>query len=58
MAAIRSAAMMLRHMGYEEAALRIEKAVDSVLIKGEKVTPDLGGKATTQEVTDAITKLI
>jgi homoisocitrate dehydrogenase len=50
--------MMLRHLGYEDAASRIERAVDSVLIKGEKVTPDLGGKATTKEVTDAITKLI
>lgn len=50
--------MMLRHLGYDDAALRIEKAVDTVLIEGRLVTPDLGGKATTQEVTDAVLKLI
>jgi len=50
--------MMLRHLGYDSAALRIEKAVDAVLIEGRVVTPDLGGKATTQEVTDAVLKLI
>ncbi|CAG8562027.1 654_t:CDS:10 [Acaulospora colombiana] len=48
-ASIRSAAMMLRHLGYEDAALRIEKAVDTVLIEATTLTPDLGGKATTQQ---------
>jgi len=57
-ASIRSAAMMLRHLGYNDAALRIEHAVDAVLIEGVLVTPDLGGKATTQEVTDAVLKRI
>lgn len=57
-ASIRSAAMMLRHLGYDDAALRIEKAVDTVLVEGRLVTPDLGGKATTQQVTDAVLKLI
>ncbi|PVG04161.1 mitochondrial NAD-homo-isocitrate dehydrogenase LysB [Serendipita vermifera] len=57
-ASIRSAAMMLRHLDYEDAALRIEKAVDTVLIEATTLTPDLGGKATTQQVTDAVLKLI
>ena len=57
-ASIRSAAMMLRHLGYDDAALRIENAVDAVLVEGVLVTPDLGGKATTQEVTDAVLKQI
>lgn len=50
--------MMLRHLGYDDAALRIENAVDAVLVEGVLVTPDLGGKATTQEVTDAVLKRI
>jgi len=50
--------MMLRHLGYDDAALRIENAVDAVLVEEVLVTPDLGGKATTQEVTDAVLKRI
>jgi homoisocitrate dehydrogenase len=57
-AAIRSAALMLRHLGYPSSADRIEWAVDSVLRQGHMLTPDLGGKATTQEVTNEIVKRI
>ncbi|KAJ4492912.1 mitochondrial NAD-homo-isocitrate dehydrogenase LysB [Lentinula edodes] len=57
-ASIRSAALMLRHLGYTEAAHRIDNAVDSVLREGQLLTPDLGGTAKTQEVTDAIVKRI
>ena len=57
-AAIRSAAMMLRHLGYGEPAARIEVAVDTVLSEGAVSTPDLGGKARTAEVTEAILKRI
>ncbi|GAW10165.1 mitochondrial NAD-homo-isocitrate dehydrogenase [Lentinula edodes] len=48
-ASIRSAALMLRHLGYTEAAHRIDNAVDSVLREGQLLTPDLGGTAKTQE---------
>ena len=57
-AAIRSAAMMLRHLGYGGPAARIETAVDAVLSEGAVLTPDLGGRATTTEVTGAILKRI
>jgi homoisocitrate dehydrogenase len=57
-AAIRSAAMMLRHLGYIEGADRIDRAVNGVLRKGEVLTPDLGGRAGTREVTEAILKTI
>jgi len=57
-AAIRSAAMMLRHLGYGRPAARIEAAVDTVLSGGAVLTPDLGGKASTTEVTEAILKRI
>jgi homoisocitrate dehydrogenase len=50
--------MMLRHLGYEDAAYRIERAVDTILIEGRILTPDLGGRSTTEEVTHAIVQLI
>ena len=55
-AAIRSAGLLLEHMGYSADAARIYQAVDGVLREGLIKTPDIGGKSTTQEVTDAICK--
>lgn len=57
-AAIRSAALMLRFLGYTKGADRIDVAVDSVIREGTLLTPDLGGKAKTNEVVDAIIKRI
>jgi len=54
MAAILSAAMMLDHLEAGEAAKHIEHAVSDVLSEGRARTPDLGGKSTTEEVTNAI----
>lgn len=56
-AAIRSAAMLLDRTGYATAALAIYQAVDKALADGQFKTPDLGGKSTTTEVTDAVCKL-
>lgn len=53
-ALILSAAMMLRWLGEMDAAQRVEQAVFSVLEEGTVLTPDLGGKATTTQFTDAI----
>jgi len=50
---IQPAAAMLRHLGEEHAAARIERGVASALEAGVK-TRDLGGTATTDEVIDAI----
>jgi isocitrate/isopropylmalate dehydrogenase len=47
---------MLRHLGENEAADRIVKAVFAVLKRGEVRTPDLGGKASTREYADALVK--
>ena len=55
-ASIRSAALMLRHLGYIKAADRLDSAVDQVLREGTTLTPDLKGKNTTQEVLDAVLK--
>ena len=54
MAAILSAKMMLEHLGEYGWAHRLEAAVVSVIREGQHLTPDIGGNATTIEVTDAI----
>ena len=45
--------MMLDHLGEGEAARRLMGAVERVTAAGI-LTPDLGGKATTREVTAAV----
>jgi homoisocitrate dehydrogenase len=54
LAAIRSAALMLRHLKYEEAANRIDTAVNHVIREGRVLTPDLGGTSKTDEVVEAV----
>jgi 3-isopropylmalate dehydrogenase len=56
-AMLRSAALMLRH-GLEEPAeaARLESAVDAALAAAP--TPDLGGSATTAELTDAVLRAL
>jgi len=49
-ATIRSAALMLEFRGEEKAAAKIYEAVDKCLEDGSFLSPDLGGKATTEEV--------
>ena len=53
-----SGAMMLRHLGEDTAARKIERAIDRVLLEGNHMTGDLGGKATTTEITEAIISAI
>ncbi|MGZ0186788.1 MAG: isocitrate/isopropylmalate family dehydrogenase, partial [Alphaproteobacteria bacterium] len=48
-----TAAQMLEHIGEPAAAARLMRAVEAVCADGV-MTPDVGGKATTQEVTDAV----
>ncbi|VEU20447.1 DEKNAAC101279 [Brettanomyces naardenensis] len=55
-ATIRSTAMMLEFMGYQEPAAKIYAAVDANLKENKVVTPDLGGNSTTQEVVEDIIK--
>ncbi len=49
-----SALMMLRHLGENEMATKIGRAVLKVYAEGKTVTGDLGGTATTKEYTDAV----
>ncbi|KAJ7904222.1 mitochondrial NAD-homo-isocitrate dehydrogenase LysB [Mycena olivaceomarginata] len=57
-ASIRSAALMLRHLGYASAADKIDKAVNDTLAPAKLLTPDLRGTASTSQVTDHIMGLI
>ena len=52
-ATVLSAAMLLDYLEYGEAADRVRDAVEGVLADGPR-TPDLGGDASTADVTDAI----
>ncbi len=49
-----SSVMMLRHLGEQDAAARLESAIEAVYAKGERVTGDIGGNASTREFTDAV----
>jgi len=53
-ALLMSAIMMLRHLGEDERASRVRRALDAVLAAGTIRTRDLGGTATTTEFADAI----
>ncbi|CAO3636704.1 unnamed protein product [Mucor fragilis] len=55
-ASIRSAGMLLEHMGYTSQALKVYDAVDAVLADASILTPDLGGKSSTSQVTEAVLK--
>lgn len=52
-----TAAQMLEHLGEAEAAGRLMRAVERVTAAGI-LTPDVGGTATTQQVTDAVVDAI
>lgn len=53
-ALILSGAMMLDYLGEREAAKKIRKAVARVIQNKKGLTPDLGGKGTTTDVTQVI----
>jgi len=52
-----TAAMMLEHLGEDHAAATLMTAVEQVCATG-LLTPDLGGKATTKDVTKAVCEAI
>jgi isocitrate/isopropylmalate dehydrogenase len=53
-ATILSAAMLLEHLGFAAEAKRIERAVEAVYAEGRWLTPDQGGRATTEELCEAV----
>jgi isocitrate/isopropylmalate dehydrogenase len=57
-ASIESIRMMLDHLGEEQAALDIQKAVVAILKQGRVKTSDMRGTSKTYEIGDAIKNAI
>jgi isocitrate dehydrogenase (NAD+) len=53
-AMILSGVLMLRHLGEQDAAVRVETALREVIAEGKATTYDLGGPAGTSQFADAI----
>ncbi|PYY08242.1 MAG: NAD-dependent isocitrate dehydrogenase [Acidobacteria bacterium] len=53
-AVLRSALLMLRHIGEPDAALKIRNALEKVYRDRDKLTRDVGGRASTSEFADHI----
>lgn len=53
-ALIRSAVMLLEHIGEQEEAARLRNALFDVIENGDTVTGDLDGSASTEEMTQAV----
>jgi tartrate dehydrogenase/decarboxylase / D-malate dehydrogenase len=51
-------ALMLDHLGEPAAAARLMAAIERTLAAGDVLTPDLGGRATTAEVTARVCDLL
>ena len=49
-----SAVMLLRHVKEHQAAASLQSAVEAAYIDGTKLTPDVGGTATTAQFADAV----
>jgi tartrate dehydrogenase/decarboxylase/D-malate dehydrogenase len=52
--AVWAGAMMLEYLGEDAAARRVIRAIETVTAKGKVRTPDLGGSATTADMTRAL----
>jgi tartrate dehydrogenase/decarboxylase/D-malate dehydrogenase len=53
-----TAQMMLEHLHEHEAAARLMKAIETVTAAGEAMPRDLGGSATTEQVTQAVCRAL
>ena len=57
-AQIWTGALMLEHLGHPEASQAVVKAIECVVEEGKVLTRDLGGKATTAEVGQAVAAML
>ncbi len=57
-AMILSLALMLNHIGENEMGKIVEDAIIYILSEGKTLTPDMGGTATTQEITNKVIEYI
>ena len=53
-----SASLMLSHLGEDEAAAALMRAIERVTADPALHTPDLGGTATTRQVTDGVAEAL
>jgi tartrate dehydrogenase/decarboxylase/D-malate dehydrogenase len=53
-----SCVMMLEHIGLDQQAQRLMQAIEAVTANPKLHTRDLGGAATTQQVTEAVCKML
>jgi tartrate dehydrogenase/decarboxylase / D-malate dehydrogenase len=53
-----SCVMMLEHIGLDQQAQRLMQAIEAVTANPKLHTRDLGGEATTQQVTEAVCKML
>ncbi|MBX6320995.1 MAG: tartrate dehydrogenase, partial [Rhodospirillaceae bacterium] len=53
-----SGAMMLEHLGCPEAASAILAAIERVLAEPRLLTPDMGGRASTQQLGAAVAEAL
>ena len=53
-----TACLMLDHLGETAASARLMRAIERVTADPSLHTPDLGGQATTRQVTDAVVRSI
>ena len=51
-------AMMLQHLGHQEAHDSVMAAIEQTLREGARLTPDMGGKASTDELGKAIAETV
>src|SRR5688572_3651257 len=57
-AQIWTGAMMLDHLGHEDAGAAVVEAIEKVVSAGKVLTRDLGGQASTSDVGKAVTALL
>src|SRR5689334_16135578 len=57
-ALMQSAVLMLAHLGERDASASLQRAIHEVYAKGEHLTGDVGGRASTSEFTDAVIREI
>ena len=53
-----SGAMMLEHLGHEDAARAVETAIEAALADPAVLTPDMGGKADTRALGETIARAV
>jgi len=58
LATISAVAMLLDHLGEQQAARGVDAAVARSLAERKVLTPDLGGRATTSQVGDEVVRLL